>query len=392
METISAQLNDFPVTLRGIYQSVFDGLDFEHQCMASKIVQILRASQFEIMENPSRSALRGSLTTVGLYFALVEDKYEDITGEVQLLDRSACVDLDRQARRKLSMFTRGLLDYVPTIPGEQLGVGYGTPIGQRIYYIHETVREFFEDPVTDAMLRRMTAGLEFDPNLSLLKSSVLHLKSIRFVTPSGRIQDAGHELRCWSLVEQAMFCAARVENHFSLVVRWLDELDRIMTIQFEKCYGSGVSGHWSRFLPLGRPIPEDWHNTFLSLAITYSVFSYVEVKVSDNPALVTDDRGRPLLDYALHAFCAFPDTRGKVEPKIVQVLVEHGAWPDQEFDDESLWIRFLKACETHSSETKVLAKTKGILEARQLILDYEADGRMSLPLKWRPRSPQHTVH
>lgn len=157
----------------------------------------------------------------------------------------------------------------------------------------------------------------------------------------------------------------------------LDELDRANSER------SGHLGfHWTntKDAPKG-DFREYRQKTFLAAAIQARLPLYVEEKLRQNPSLLRQKRGRPLLDYALRPDMVTPLTietltQPPVVP-IVKLLLELGADPNAGiyvYDGKTPWYLFLVTCWRTGADKSGDSRVNEIAEAMHLMLSYGAKG------------------
>ncbi|KAK3686538.1 hypothetical protein LTR37_019708 [Vermiconidia calcicola] len=377
VETLHSRIDGLPSELEAFYENMLKSMDPVRRRQASKILQIVRAAHFEVAGTLSGTTFEPVLTTLGLHFAMRRDLHHVMDDQIRALSRSDVRQIDHQASEALQDCTGGLLEM--GLPSHK-----SAESGRRISYYHQSVRDFLETPSVSNQLRKLTANDDFDANLCLVGSSVIQLKKLDFGVRGGPLEGTAHQLACWTLVEQAMACAARVEGHTALLIEYLDELDKTMKVQIDLWHGQSLPVHWSGLLSFGHPNEELSHCNLLSLAVTYSIIPYIEMKIVERPTIVTEHEGRPLLDFALLSSAALPHSSGLIEPRVVEFLLKHGALPNELFSGRSVWARFLHVYNrAYFSPTRISSKMERLRRAHDLLVDYGANKAVAYRMAFR---------
>ena len=156
----------------------------------------------------------------------------------------------------------------------------------------------------------------------------------------------------------------------------LDELDRAATIHTR---GSKVKSHWTNAKKQlqSHPFKENGHCTFLALAIQARLSLYVKEKLEANPRLLSQKRGRPLLDYALWPQRKIPTVYDDpvIDIHMVLLLLCHGADPNQKVNihgGQTLWWLFLISCCQNAARVSPQVKAAWY-ETTELLIAHGAD-------------------
>lgn len=320
-------LGDMPSEMEDLYRVILDNVAASCEESTLTTLRLFIASQVQVISPTSQiPASEPLLTNVGLLLAekASHDRELVFREPVESWSEEQIMELEEAFRDQIESTIRGLLSVQP-----RHGDRRQSP-GQLISYIDQTARVSIEKYVQDH--GRMIDD-DFDPELLLLESSVIRLKKLDMSRPSTSMKEGIFHLECWALVDEAMSWASRVQSkNTDRMIRVLCELDKVMIMQFESWSGGNSQGHWSRVLPLGLPKDQDWKSNFLSLAIGYGIFHFVENQIGQ---LANTKEGRPLLDYAL-----LPNFMASVDPRIVHLLVAAGADPNDVFCGETVLNRF----------------------------------------------------
>ncbi|KAF2009153.1 hypothetical protein BU24DRAFT_468146 [Aaosphaeria arxii CBS 175.79] len=217
-------------------------------------------------------------------------------------------------------------------------------LSHSVNFLHRTVLEFLQDHYEEL---KANSKHDFSPALSLCKISLAMLKSFHRVS-HGDTNSMNHAM---SLTLRLLNYAQEAAKNTSstairILVAVLDEADRVNTY-----HARHFEFHWTSYYRLSSTNdtwPKDGNYNFLALAVESHLVFYVRSKLEEDPSNMNKCR-RPLLHYAVHPF---PPSRGFIGDEIkfldvemVQVLLEHGADPNQTMDfiedRPTAWVLFL---------------------------------------------------
>ena len=330
---LNERVNELPTNLADMYSKMLQNVTLNNRQHASRIFQLLRATQSRVFAAMAES-YEPILTDIGLVIA--EQVYK---GNLSA-NKQDCVpwtqkqilSMQNKCRTRIQHLSQGLL----TLDARRLDTGsHKQQYGRLIAYSHQTARMFIEETAEGRALLD-EKHFDFDPARLLLESVIIQLKRLDLRTGSNSEEDIYH-LPCWSLVDQGMRMARKVDrSNIRQMAKLLQILDQTMQVQIAMWSDRAFEGHWSRVLPLGVPKAPDLDADFLSFASGYGVNDYGKVEVNANK--VKTKTGRPYLDYAL-----FPDFDFIANPEMVQLLLSHGANPAARYEGESLLDRFREA-------------------------------------------------
>jgi hypothetical protein len=217
-----------------------------------------------------------------------------------------------------------------------------------------------QNPDTEALLRKATANTAFNPYEAHLKSAVHYVKILHAPFPN-----------TWNSVMIALRSANHIEttvgvseSYFALLAalddtlthhhiesqkdsdgNWTEKLFRSYNGNIEQSDGGRDSQrrarlHWSNFHPDARYAhPLKWEDSFLSLAVQFGLERYLQEQFGQGSKVLKSKRGRPLLHYALDP--AMYVQYDLITRSVVQLLLKHGADPNEKFEETSSWERGL---------------------------------------------------
>jgi hypothetical protein len=285
---------------------------------ASKIFQIFRAAMdFREVLNSDNVVAPYYMSVLALTLAINDDLDLDVIKATQTKGISArCEDMQIQ----LVACCAGLLELGEEMPAST------NPFNRQIGYLHRSARDFIERPDIWTRILTHTRQISFNPNVSLLKSTVcqVHLmlrhQSVFEVATTGA---------------QAMVYAyhAEIETRRSCT-RMLDELDKALTVAAEGGFGNEerADRHWTNFIQGDFLYEVD--KSFLSLAVQCGLSLYVAEKRQGGHIKWIKGQ-RPLLDFIL------VENQFIYNSEVAKVLIRYGTNPNMKFQGHTLWERGL---------------------------------------------------
>ena len=349
---LQKRLEALPPDLEHLYEKMLSSLDpfyFEH---ASQFFQIIRVAK----EPPSLLSL--SFADEELEF--VQDCKVHSLGDEE---RTLRADI---MRRRLNSRCKGLLEvarereaFISNLSlmahEDQPTTSVLHPADLTVQYLHRTVKDYLESPPVSAQLLAATQS-QFDPFLSLCKSCVVQLK-----VSSGC--SLGLE-RIWDIVHQCIAYARSMQENtthsqaLEALTAVLDELDRaattitngpssrsISSISSDSRYRFSHTLHWSLSNPANWPYRKtDFIGfSFLSLAVRYGLYSYVDAK-AHKACLVQQGNGVwPLLNDCIVSYkesCGIDKTNAS--HAMFLLLFERGADPNWKTTTGTVWQKLVR--------------------------------------------------
>ena len=334
---LQKRLAMLPSNLEDLYRQMISRIGPFYQRRASEIFQIFRANWMmtNYLDRLTKEPLLSHfvsfepLTVLLLSFG-IEDKPDAVFKQkIEPITPKALSKRCETMADRLKVWTAGLLDMQGSENAHGEGSGGFIPEPQaKIQYLHRTVRDFLEEKHEWDRIMARTEGTDFEPYTALLSASILELK-----VSSGDIEQLW-DMACshLTLATHADFVTNRANT------KLLEEFDRVMRFHFQSWCRTHAT-HWGNYINLDSDI-NDWHESFLSLAVQFSLCKYVEEKLKSNRSLLINSNGRPLLDFAVNPVPASRDL--PVSPKIVQVLLQNGADPNVKFCNQTAWDQALR--------------------------------------------------
>ncbi|KAF2873771.1 hypothetical protein BDV95DRAFT_353084 [Massariosphaeria phaeospora] len=345
LSDLRQRLSALPRELEDLFTAMLHKIPTEYKVESSKMFQILRCHGIVVQ----RKSLRLSLTTADLFFALL-DQAIVIQAKTEPLTLSDCTTICAEVEGKLRSRCAGLVELRPRPGFSSAGtlslesvrdlniVQYGPEVG----YLHRSVADYMENEEAWAVITNSTRGSDFDPNVALLRSSVMKIKrsytsefTDLFVIPFG--------LPLVVVRNTVWFAQASEKSTAAAQEELLDEVDMVMSMSYQNIYPVGsVQNSELRQRNLttwcdsynsvtGQRISL-CHDSFLALAIQEGLFHYVYAKFSTHGPSLIKKAGKPLLHYA--CLSSWPDEQARSQ--IVLLLLRNGADPLEVFDDTNV--------------------------------------------------------
>jgi hypothetical protein len=329
---LQKRLRELPRDLEDLFRHMLRNIPAEYKLESSQILQTFRA--YEGYHD-------GTLHTVALTFAEL-DEARVLGADINALTDSEIQRYEEEVAGRLRSRCVGLLEV------RSRHLEWGRPVHpfsvdkatMYIDYLHKSVADFLSREEIWNEVTSYTSGIDFDPNVSLLRSMVMQIKCI--VPKALDMNLSTSEL--WKLVDKAMYFARLAEastkvSHSAL----LNELDRTMSLHLETIKKStdvnnlyrsagGTIATWCDCVYIeihGRDEP--WHDDFLAFAIRHGLTLYVQERLEQVGRKGIQKKGRPLLDLAC---CPVQEDRWsseRVQTDIVASLLQYGADPNQKW-------------------------------------------------------------
>lgn len=261
----------------------------------------------------------------------------EVWGSLDVEDiRRHCESLDTHLKSRCA----GLLEM--HIPRSMVRTECGFQIIElpKVNYLHSTVKEFLETDDGVAIMAAVDA--DFDSQLTIAMSYVTRIKRSIFIGGTNLIAPSNENIWGSVVAGTMMARAAKITtlSHFTAIV---DELGRagFRTWDFDVNSGSGdlVLDIFCNTSQEARSICDryrSWNRNALRQAIFSQLTDFVMAKVTLDESLLFDQEDGPLLMHALTlSEHYFPSE------EMVQLLLHHGANPNQLWHGSSPWQHFL---------------------------------------------------
>ena len=253
------------------------------------------------------------------------------------------------------------------------------------------MRDFLSTPTVRIKLVALDTP-KFNANMTLTRAFVAQIKGLR------RASHAESNFQAlWNLVFDALHHISRVGDGVSpeAQVALLDELDRAaahfrdVAIVKRRC---GPTAHWvNTGYRLG--LDPKWNNNLLTLCIQYNLIPYVRQKLFHGVPLGRS--GRPLLAFAMTSPSSNTSTNSYNKEKIsydapqlkmVKLLLDRGADPNEIDGSGSIWARYLVSLYTLAtiSESQFYKQTKNWFEVTKLLLTHGASPQITCSITVQP--------
>jgi hypothetical protein len=229
----------------------------------------------------------------------------------------------------------------------------------RLSYLHRTVLDFLKLPEINSRILAGTAGTAFAPAQALLQSSVLYIKWVMY-PGDPKTNDS-----VWASHPPVYFAEQGLRYTFfaeletkKAQILMLEELDRVCNALLrgsveppycwanERLYGEDSFDIDGDMSTVTQPTLQKFKNhddSLLTIAIASGLYLYVFEKIQLEPNLVTAKCGRPLLHYAVQQFDTCQISSFCYSEEIIELLLSHGASPNQTYEGKSAWEHVLEA-------------------------------------------------
>jgi hypothetical protein len=211
---------------------------------------------------------------------------------------------------------------------------------RRVEFLHRSTKDYLDLPEARQLLTAATKRTVFNPNVALLRSTLLLTKA----HPETDLFASTGKTR---LVESALRLARQAEKETNEAqTDLLDEFDRAVSHIWpsETHYASEMMLRYNKHIldldGYGDGTNPNSNNDFLSLAVTSQLLLYLEAKFNQDESIVQSKHGIPYLSYSLSFD---PDQPEKVNKKIVELLLNHGSDPNDSFGGYTPWITALRS-------------------------------------------------
>lgn len=250
-------------------------------------------------------------------------------------------------RRRLNGRCKGLLEVVNIRRFKGFDTQYeGLFDAPKVVFHHRTVRDFLQTKdMQNMLLENLEAG--FEPKLRFCKALLAQLKALDYCAFA---RDSGLPL---DLLEDLAHYAFRLEyeNHVQQS-SLLDEVGRCVSKQADVFGWMKGERDFLKFLTKRR----------LHLYITETLKVRTSLTQSDKSYLLGSVLEYSQTMYSPSSFSR--DRRGRLDAKIVDVLLEHGAQPNDGYKKSTVWSRFLFLVNRksyYSSDSDLLPITESLL-------------------------------
>ncbi|KAK7949468.1 hypothetical protein PG988_016107 [Apiospora saccharicola] len=240
---LKKRVSYLPSDLEALYKHILDGSDPFYKMQMSQIFQVFRAAQ-------SRSP--GLVTLFNLSWADDEDGLLVETATIRPCTGVHVKERCEVMEARLKSVCAGLLE---TANPRSWGLGPDC----RVLYLHRTVADWLEKPEVWASLASITAGTGFSPNLAMLKSRIMMLKTWN---------PEYHGRMDMNIVVDALNYARGAESDLQCgFPKLLDQLDAATEFHWRN-----TKGFASHLRPKSSLLPKS----------TFSMFSYSSSSSSDS--------------------------------------------------------------------------------------------------------------
>lgn len=292
MSDLQKRLRSFPPTLEGFFQHMLASVE---GCYREQTAQAFKFALEAVKP----------LSLMTYSFLDEENLDAAMSAPVHRLTEQEIESRQADMRRRLSGRCKGLLEV--SSGGNSTGGLLPENFHKfKVDFLHRTVRDFL---ITKDMQDMLAENLrpDFEPKSCLCMAILAHVKAIQ-----------GSDWVQSELLENLTVYARSLELEFGVPqVALLDELDSF--------FKQGTQSSW-----FGKDCG------VLGWLVQRGLLLYVTEKVTKNPHLVHSS-GVPLLFLALHPH----PLKSNFDPKMIDMLLKHGASPNKMYEDSTVWGYFL---------------------------------------------------
>jgi len=204
---LQRRVKHLPGDLEALYAHMFSTTDPFYHEQASQILQIVRVAQ---QHSPNR------LTLLNLSWADDEDENLAVNAQIKALTDDEVIERCRIMDARLKSVCAGLLE---SLDNQFSDISPDA----KVVYLHRTVADWLARPAVWDHVTSHTAGSTFSPNLSMLRSSLMQVKTAK-VSPRLPLEGA--------IVTSALHFAKGAELDLKMAFpKILDQLDFAITCQ-----------------------------------------------------------------------------------------------------------------------------------------------------------------
>lgn len=288
---LQRRLRSFPLTLEGFFHNMLASVDNVYEEQTAQMFKFA----LEAVE---------PLSLMTYSFLDDEDPDNAMTAPVRPLTAEDILSRADDMQRRLNGRCRGLLEVVS---GEEISDGSLTVqlYTSKVDFLHRTVHDFL---ITKDMQQKLAMNLkpDFEPKMRLCKAFLAQMKAL----------DYNNNWLLEELLEDLTFYAHGLELELGVPqVALLDEVENVLFKQGFRTF------------------------EFLGFLIQRGLLLYVKEKITRNSQLLQPG-GEPLL-YAALKPQSTKYSAEKFNRNIIDMLLEHGASPNQIYKGSTVWGHFM---------------------------------------------------
>lgn len=351
VEDLRTRLEALPRDLEDLFDHMIDNVPDSYKEQSSQI--------FQLMDQYQHHSIIGRFTAIDLAFALNWNEASVLQAPIAVLPLAEKDMIEKDVDRRLKSRCAGLLELRTRIV-KSIKLKDSTILdekkGKDVVYLHRTVADYLSRPEIWEKILSWTAGAKFNAHRLLLQSFVMGFKIEIYPQTQDYIRSEHPGRRIlWPMIENAMVLARYAEETGNVPISaLLHEMDRVVALHVAKHpkYQISPDETWhSHFMAKFKKNTAGYsqlptHDDFLSLMILSGLYHSVADVLSTHTRSVLTKKGMPYLHY----ICLDTLSRYHVgpHPRMVQLLVEKGADPDQIFDNRSAWQNALELSTNHT--------------------------------------------
>ena len=350
---LQSRLRRLPSDLEQFFKHILDRVD--------EVYQKWTAHTFQIALKASEPL---SLLTYSFLDSIEEDHLFALKAKIRTFQESEISSRYRTMAKRLDARSKGLLEVSLKELSESRYF-----YGPRVNFLHRTARDFLRTKDMQTMLAKRTDAA-FNASVYLCRALLAEIKA----APTASNRSECEYIQ--NLVEDFAFYGRQAELETGAAqTAILDELDRVIQVIGIKHPCKSIPKEFH--LLTQSEVPDEPVDSFLGFSVQRGLDKYIAEKLDKKAILLSQwplDK-RPLLDHALRSLDSpkygITDLTG-----MVQLLLEHGADPNERFAGGTVWVKFLSTISRDDFEDYHMAEYyQKLLE---LLLKYHANPNVKL--------------
>ncbi|KAI0010479.1 hypothetical protein F4779DRAFT_577703 [Xylariaceae sp. FL0662B] len=397
---LQLRLEELPSDIYDLFKVMLSRVEPKYRRQSAQLLELVRLGIEREMQ----------LSVLGLWFAEQADHDMVLSTDINPIDDETCEDRVNEMEGRLKSRCLGLVEIQPTkrstiyfeSSSPQTDV-YSLATSSRkatARFLHRSVHEFLHNPDIRHDFIEPHCHPEFDARLSLLRSSILILKSF---SKSCR-RDLKPLFKLAVYIERRAYDAEGSSKQSNSIL--LHEFDSTMSKHLIKHKNIGIdSPHWSYFFcnslckNLFRSqvdrrdmlsLLDNRHWSFIVFAVRFGLELYIKEQVAIHGQGILLKEGMPLLGHALFPILFYYTCYTVPHKNLVRLLLDNGLNPQHSFGTTTVWGWFLRTLHlelTKASESCLRGRLitdfptcSNFVSAMKIMIIHGAD--LNIPIYW----------
>ncbi|KAI1077819.1 hypothetical protein F5B20DRAFT_550467 [Whalleya microplaca] len=399
------RLEELPSDIYDLYKTMLSRVEPKYRSQTAQLLELVR------------EGTRGSreLSILGLWFAEQADHSMVLSTEVKPIDDDTYNDRVNEMESRLKSRCLGLVEIQPTRMTQKTLREHLLPPSD-IYdlstdsrkatagFLHRSVFEFLSDDHIRQSFIETYCHPNFNAPLSLLRSSILILKSFKDDNRGRRrillmlVLYVGYRARD-SEYSTKQSNSILLHELDSTVSKHLTTYADVLDDSWGDEPGSDLNwcnwlyhfypGFYSldqTYIP-SRFQPRDWHSSFLVFAVHFDLEFYLREQIAVHGQGIIQKEGMPLLGHALCAALSRPVHYPIPHHEIVEFLLENGSNLQQTYHNKTAWGWFLHSLRAEWDGLMTICpfwvQFPNFMSAMKTMIVNGADP--NIPMRWKER-------